>query len=105
VARQFVGDALEGWGSTDQVETAMLLTSELVTNAILHARADITVTLRGEGPLRVTVLDQDMDGPSGRHVREPLDRGGGLRLVDTLAASWGVTIEERGTAVWFELAN
>jgi anti-sigma regulatory factor (Ser/Thr protein kinase) len=105
VARQFVGDALKGWGTTDQVETAMLLTSELVTNAILHARTDITVTLRGDGPLTVTVLDQSVDGPSGRQVRDPLDSGGGLRLVDALAASWGVTTEERGKAVWFELAN
>ena len=100
-AREFLATTLGDWGWTEHVATAVLLTSELVTNAIVHAESDIAVTLRGERSLRVEVFDEGL-GPPGR-VR--LGSGGGLRLVDFLATSWGVSPQRRGKVVWFELAR
>lgn len=78
-----------------------LLVSELVTNAVRHGEAPLSLDLRREEDvLRVEVHDGGT-GPGSR-VRTG-DRGGGfgLRLVDRIATHWGV---ERGsTHVWFEL--
>jgi len=100
-AREFVASTLEDWGWTEHVATAVLLTSELVANAVIHAQSDIEVTIRGERSLRVQVSDESSEQLSP--VR--LGNGRGLRLVDTLAASWGVNPEGRGKSVWFELAR
>jgi two-component sensor histidine kinase len=83
---------------------AVLLTSELVINAITHAQSDISVTVRAQGSLIVSVFDEGGDQLS-RDDQDRLDGGRGLQLVDALAASWGVSLEERGKAVWFELAR
>jgi hypothetical protein len=99
-ARAFVDRTLEGWGWTDHVATAVLLTSELVTNAVIHVESDVVVTMRGDGPLRVEVFDESIEQPS----RDRLCCGRGLRVVEALATSWGVRREGRGKAVWFELA-
>jgi anti-sigma regulatory factor (Ser/Thr protein kinase) len=100
-AREFVASALEDWGRTDNVATAVLLTSELVTNAVLHAESDIAVTVQEGEWLRIEVFDEKPDQLS----QHQLGRGRGLRLVDALAAGWGVRAEGRGKAVWFELAH
>ena len=100
-AREFVASTLEDWGWTEHVATAVLLTSELVTNAVIHAESDIAVTVRGEQSLRVEVSDESPEQVSP--VR--LGDGRGLRLVDALAASWGVSPQRRGKVVWFELAR
>jgi anti-sigma regulatory factor (Ser/Thr protein kinase) len=102
-AREFVAEVLEGWGLLAQVEPAVLLTSELVTNAIIHARSQIALTIRMNGEnLRVMVLDESSEQPRRRH-RDDLGSGRGLGLVDALAVSWGVTPSGQGKAVWFEL--
>lgn len=98
-AREFVASTLRDWGWTEHVATAVLLTSELVTNAIVHAQSDVGVTLRGEPYLRVEVSDEGV-----APVRpDPRGGGRGLWLVEALAAVWGVRPEERGKTVWFEL--
>jgi anti-sigma regulatory factor (Ser/Thr protein kinase) len=104
-AREFVRLTLESWDWMDQVETAVLLTSELVTNSIIHAGSDIAVTVRAEGCLNVLVCDESNDEPIWEQGRDPSNDGRGLRLVDALATSWGVSPRERGKAVWFELAS
>lgn len=100
-AREFVTSTLEDWGWAEDLATAVLLTSELVTNAVLHADSDVTVTVRGERSLRVEVFDESSVPPSP----DQLGDGRGLRLMDALAASWGVSPQEGGKAVWFELAR
>lgn len=101
-ARNFVGGTLDNWGRGDLVEVAMLLTSELVTNAIVHAGTDLVVTVGRDGDkARVAVRDEEVTPPR-RH--EPSLRGGrGLALVESLAASWGTFPYGQGKAVWFEL--
>lgn len=101
-ARSFVSRTLRRWGRADLVEQAVLLTSEVVTNAILHARTDLVVIVRlADGRLRVTVRDEVIAAP---RRREPGPTGGrGLVLLDALARSWGTLPYGAGKAVWFEL--
>lgn len=94
------------WGTSDETEIAVQLTSELVTNAIVHAPCGslvVCVTLDDEH-LRVTVLDGSSRLPQVRDTMPSEGSGGGLRLVDALATSWGIDAVRGGKAVWFELA-
>jgi anti-sigma regulatory factor (Ser/Thr protein kinase) len=85
---------------------AVLLASELVTNAVLHAHSVVDVELRvDESHVRIEVVDFGDGEPS---MREPNGSGGGygLRIVDRLATSWGhEKIVPYGKRVWFELAR
>ncbi|HWC37867.1 MAG TPA: ATP-binding protein [Acidimicrobiales bacterium] len=103
-AREFVAETLLRWGRPEQTEAAVLLTSELVTNAILHARTQVSVTVHQlDSSLRVYVLDESADRPSRRENPDELSGGRGLKLVEAVATSWGVSPEGQGKAVWFEL--
>jgi anti-sigma regulatory factor (Ser/Thr protein kinase) len=106
-ARQFVSGTLRRWGRGDLSETAALLSSELVTNVIVHARSDMIVGVElDEQRLRVTVFDGSEDPPRRRDRLPPLEEHGrGLQVVDALATSWGVNEGIRGKSVWFELAT
>jgi anti-sigma regulatory factor (Ser/Thr protein kinase) len=90
----------------------MLLVSELLSNAILHAHGDVILELTEKGEvLRLSVIDSE---PRMLPALLPLDvenldeHGRGLLLVSTLAERWGAhVIAERGVrskVVWFELA-
>lgn len=104
LARQFVGETLAGWGCDDFVEAGRLLVSELVTNAILHARTSITVVVRlHRTGVRVDVHDSSPSAPVARDYGEEAMTGRGLALVNDLAARWGVDRDGSGKSVWFEL--
>lgn len=110
-ARRFVADALADWRLLDVVETAELLVSELVTNALLHARTSVELLARRSGgTLRVEVRDASDALPATRaHHQESLT-GRGLELVEMLADSWGVDVHHggggvTGKGVWFELST
>jgi anti-sigma regulatory factor (Ser/Thr protein kinase) len=84
---------------------AGLVTSELVTNAVLHGRAPIDLRLRVEG---AEVLIEVRDGATyqPRKLRpQPNDEHGrGLQIVSALAARWGTRPTEHGKAVWCVLS-
>lgn len=87
-------------------ETAALLTSELVTNAVLHAATEITVTIRREPTgLRVEVADDDPQLPAVKQYDEAAATGRGLSVVTALADTWGVTRRGTGKVVWFEIGD
>src|SRR5215468_10259960 len=98
VAREVARDALTSWHLTHLTDTAVLLISELVTNAVLHAKAD------GSGlALSLEVHGSDLRGPRPR-VPSGLDESGfGFVLVNSLADNWGVRKTAAGKAVWAEL--
>ncbi len=119
-ARQFVRDTLRSWElagrCADQdalVDDAVLLTSELVTNAVLHAGTPVQVTCRlvGDEPagaLEIAVLDRHPDQlrPDLPHsTAEAAERtnGRGLQLPSQLASAWGVTYAGAAKAVWFRM--
>jgi anti-sigma regulatory factor (Ser/Thr protein kinase) len=86
------------------VECAGLLTSELVTNAVLHAGTPLCVTLHIlPGRIRVDVADGSTSLPALKDYGREAATGRGLTLFDTLASNWGVQAVEGGKIVWFEV--
>ena len=87
------------------IDDAELLVSELVTNAVLHARSSSRVEINREnGRVRVTVRDESAEQPRLRNGGADATTGRGLLLVDRLAHSWGVDRSGiSGKVVWFEL--
>ena len=108
-ARAFVAKALGELQHS--LDTAVLLTSELVTNAVTHSSSRCdggTVTLlitESPGGVRIEVTDQgsDLSSPVVRGDVYASD-GHGLFLVQTLAGQWGYLREGAGTTVWFWLS-
>jgi len=105
--REFLRDLVEQWGALDLLDDALLLVSELASNAVLHARSAMVVTASWapeRGVLRVTVRDDQHDGePRVRHADAAATSGRGLEIVQTLASRWGIARDHDGKAVWFEL--
>ena len=108
VARRFVRDLLDSHGDVDEdtLDTLLLLASELVTNAILHAhtpvelgvcvdggRALVCVADRMPNSEPLTPRDHSRDRPGGR----------GLALVADLSDDWGTTSFTGGKTVWFTM--
>lgn len=104
LARQFVATTLVEWEVEHLIDTAALLTSELVTNAVLHADSGIELRLAREVNLiRFEVEDHGEGHPKPRRPAPEETSGRGLALVDTLSTAWGVQPVDSGKAVWFEL--
>jgi anti-sigma regulatory factor (Ser/Thr protein kinase) len=104
-ARRFVARTLTPLLGREDVETAMLVTSELVTNATLHAGTECELELRGKpGALviRVSDFDRQVDLRRQKFGAE-MTTGRGLRLLEVLCRSWGVEPGDRGKTVWCEL--
>ena len=115
-ARRFVRDTLQSWvvtgGDADGhglVDDAVLLTSELVTNAVVHAGTPVQVTCRmAEDNVEVVVRDSQPASlvPEPPETdRGPTERtsGRGLLLPSALASAWGVTYGRTAKAVWFRI--
>ena len=104
-ARRWVDDQLRPVPD-DIRRTVGLLTSELVTNAVLHAATPVTVTLlRETGAIRVEVADESPQLPTLKSYGEDAVTGRGLHLVSALADSWGSRRRDEGKVVWFELGE
>ncbi|MFG3333988.1 SpoIIE family protein phosphatase [Streptomyces tendae] len=103
-ARRFVGAALDG-APADLVGTAQLLVSELVTNAVLHARTEVEVSVaRLDGRVRVRVGDRRPGrGLVPQRCSPYAGTGQGLALVEQLASRFGADGGDAGKTVWFEL--
>src|SRR5262245_47794673 len=94
-ARRFVRETLIGWGVDDAIDDAVLLTSELATNAVIHARTPFEVICRAAGTsIQVEVVDGDATRvlPAPGNGDDP-DRvsGRGLLMPIMLASEWGVS--------------
>lgn len=107
LARRATCEALRSWDLMHLQETAVLLVSELVTNAVRHARAGgPMMTLRLEASrttLCIEVEDADPRWPQPRRPAGLDDCGFGFVLVEGLARSWGLRATAMGKAVWAEL--
>ncbi|MBT2401682.1 SpoIIE family protein phosphatase [Streptomyces sp. ISL-100] len=109
-ARAFVRDTLQGWGYSDIVDDAVVLTSELVTNAVVHAgtTADV-LCLRTEEGVRVEVGDRyperevPLQGTAQSFGSPDREGGRGLLLCAALASRWGVEYAPTNKHVWFQL--
>ena len=102
--RRFIVSVLETWGMADLAETAALLTSELVTNSVLHARTEIILTVsRRNGSVEIEVRDGSRLGPRRRRHRADATTGRGLELLERLARSWDVSVDDDGKSIRFVL--
>jgi sigma-B regulation protein RsbU (phosphoserine phosphatase) len=107
-ARRVVEDMLLAHGLDAVVPDALLLTSELVTNAVQHAGTTVIVDVElSERMLRVAVGDGDVASLDDVEVRNVSGRvapdGWGLALVQELALDWGRIPLRDGKIVWFML--
>ena len=106
LSRHATRAVLTAWQLAHMDEAASLLVSELVTNAVRHARGIDVVTVNlhaGRTWLRIEVQDTDRRWPQPRIPGRFDESGFGFILVDALASNWGVRETEAGKAVWAEL--
>jgi anti-sigma regulatory factor (Ser/Thr protein kinase) len=103
-ARRFVRGALSDLDAAQACDDAVTLVSELATNAVIHARTPYTIVVSHEGDtVRVGVHDLSAVNPRRRAYGLDATTGRGLRLLATLASSWGIDAETGGKVVWFEV--
>ncbi|MQT00820.1 ATP-binding protein [Streptomyces jumonjinensis] len=111
-ARKLTRDRLGCWGIDGDVhDTAMLVISELVTNAIVHSGSHLISCelVNGVEQLRISVRDQGCapTGPRVCHSMAAEERGRGLLLVEAVSSAWGAHADQLGTGrvVWAELRH
>ena len=102
LARTLVRQALADC-PPDVTDTAELLTSELVTNAVRHAETEVVLVINLSPVLWIGVEDTSSDAISGRLLTGDEDGGRGLALVEALATSWGWGPTDGGKRIWFHL--
>ncbi len=109
VARLFVRNLCQEWGANALCDVAELLSSELVTNAVVHAGSSVELEAAYDdaSELRIDVYDRSPDEVD-RSPQPPADGaegGRGLAIVARLACRWGVDPCSPGKRVWFTLAT
>jgi len=109
-ARRRVRDAIRSWQVPVDLDAALLLTSELVTNAVRHEagqgiQAVVLAIASSRGRLRVDVHDTSRSLPAVAEVPADAETGRGLLLVETLSDEWGFYRTPAGKAVYFTLAS
>jgi hypothetical protein len=102
-SRALVRDQLSDWGLDTLSDTAQLLVSELVTNALRAAHYNVQLQLIRVDKLLVEVSDDNHNLPSLEPSEHMDEDGRGLRLVSQLSSRWGTSRKAVGKVVWFEL--
>ncbi|MFF8641964.1 SpoIIE family protein phosphatase [Streptomyces sp. NPDC015345] len=102
-ARELACDQLRAWDLEPLCDTAELLVSELVTNALRYGEGEIRLRLLLDRTLVCEVWDGGFVQPRRRRARDTDEGGRGLQLVGLLSAAWGSRRTPRGKTVWFEL--
>lgn len=108
-ARGLLREHLSRWGMAVLSDTAELLVSELVTNALVHTDRGAFLTARPtllpSRRLRVEVYDFAAHHPRTRAADDQASNGRGLLIVRALSDAWGVSRQRIGKTVWFELSG
>ncbi|MEV4476867.1 SpoIIE family protein phosphatase [Nonomuraea sp. NPDC049504] len=110
-ARKFVRQVLGEWRLSHLAEDAVLLTSELVTNAVLHAGTGVELTCRLDVDATPAKLEIEVEDhhpartipPAGEPPSADATSGRGLALAGMLADAWGVTYTKRAKRVWVRM--
>jgi anti-sigma regulatory factor (Ser/Thr protein kinase) len=103
--RHFVVAALQRWQLDSLVDSAALLSSEIISNAVLHARTPLTVSVEriGDDCVQISVTDGSPFVPQRRQASTDSTNGRGIDLLDRLSTSWSVTSSTAGKTVLFTL--
>jgi anti-sigma regulatory factor (Ser/Thr protein kinase) len=100
-AREFVRGAI---ADSQNAADAVLLVSELATNAIIHAKSSFAIDVKLQANIvRVEVVDESPILPVLADTPPLGSRGRGLGIVNTLARAWGTEARGQGKAIWFEI--
>ncbi|HEX3213967.1 MAG TPA: ATP-binding protein, partial [Actinomycetota bacterium] len=104
-ARRFIEARTSAWSFPEPAaDQLVLIGSELVTNAVLHARTELTLTLElRDDRVRISVRDRSQAPATLRHYRPDALTGRGLGVVAALSDRWGVSTAPDGKVVWAEL--
>ncbi|WP_405676641.1 SpoIIE family protein phosphatase [Streptomyces sp. NBC_01511] len=107
-ARRQLRDLLHDWADEEQVDSAVLMLSEMATNVLVHTDGDAVLLAeaageRGRRRLRVEVADASDELPHKRRPGELASSGRGLLLMEMLADAWGVDPRGEGKSIWFEI--
>ncbi|GAA2922433.1 SpoIIE family protein phosphatase [Streptomyces enissocaesilis] len=107
-ARRQLRDLLHDWTDEEQLDAAVLMVSEMVTNVLVHTDGDALLVAEATGEpgarrLRVEVADSSDELPHKRRPGEMASSGRGLILMEMLADTWGVDPRGEGKCIWFEL--
>jgi anti-sigma regulatory factor (Ser/Thr protein kinase) len=107
VGRRLVSEALSEWDLESLAYTATLLTSEVLTNSLLHARTQIVLTVERTGPDTVTISVHDGSPivPRRRNHAQDATTGRGLELLDRLSQSWRVQPDADGKTLTFTVGT
>jgi anti-sigma regulatory factor (Ser/Thr protein kinase) len=107
VGRRLVNEALSEWDLDALSYTATLLTSEVLTNSLLHARTQIVLTIERAGPRTVTISVHDGSQlvPRRRNHAQDATTGRGLELLDRLSQSWRIQPESNGKTLSFTVGT
>jgi anti-sigma regulatory factor (Ser/Thr protein kinase) len=105
-ARRFIEARTAAWSFPEPAGSQLVLIgSELVTNAVLHARTELTLTLElRDGRVRISVKDRSRSAATLRHYQADALTGRGLGVVAALSDSWGISAAGDGKIVWAEVA-
>jgi anti-sigma regulatory factor (Ser/Thr protein kinase) len=104
VGRHFVRDRLLDWDLAPAVDDASLAVTELIANAVKHARSPVQVTVVVDGHIEVSVYDRSPQIRRTSALPDPLaESGRGLRIVAAVSSDWGITPDTRGKRLWFRL--
>ncbi|MGB8651768.1 MAG: ATP-binding protein [Mycobacteriales bacterium] len=105
--RHAVAALLTGWGLPRfAIDDAVLIVSELVTNAVIHAREEASLELEvayAESWLRVSLADGSAVRPLAREAAREDESGRGMAIVAALSDSWGVEDHHGGKRIWFQV--
>ncbi len=106
-ARRFVAEKLAEWGQDSLLDDALLVTSELAANAIMHAESDCVIRISlTASTLRIDVVDRGSGTPEPQPRSFTEEHGRGLVLVDAITAAWGLdVVPGDGKVVWAELSR
>lgn len=105
-ARLAVREAVTASGASDLADAAELVTSELVTNAVVHAGTQVSLRISAEArAVRVEVGDSSPHVPAPRSWGRTAGTGRGLLIVDDQADRWGAVRVDGGKVVWFEIGR
>jgi phosphoserine phosphatase RsbU/P len=107
-AREVVREVLTEAGLTDLLDEALLLTTEIATNGVVHARTDIDLEVvadRDELTVTVTDFAEGLPTRTTPNGVELAEGGRGMLLVDHFATSWGTNHHPSGKGVWFRLSR
>lgn len=105
-ARRFVREVCTNWGCEHTLDEALVVVSELVTNAVVHAQSSCDLRIsRRDGAVRIDVRDEGAGSPDPHVAAEEDEHGRGLFLISAMSRAWGVEPADDGVgkSIWAEL--